>query len=209
MNDSDDRGGLTALPVDPARSPIVRTQAVPEGKLEVIVTSLEMTQRPTRPTTPAPAEQHALMRAQPPTTSFYRYLYHAVGEPWLWYERSQMDDETLRAIIEDPDVGVYVLYVRGSPAGYVELDRRLPDDVELAYFGLVPEFIGRGFGRYFLEWAVEAAWSGGPKRVWVHTCNLDHPRAFALYQRSGFVPYKQEILVIDDPRRDSAGPTET
>ncbi len=56
----------------------------------------------------------------------------------------------------------------------------------------MPEFLGRGLGAYLLDWGIAAAWMHEPARVWVHTCTLDHPRAIALYQRAGFVAYKQQ-----------------
>ena len=95
---------------------------------------------------------------------------------------------------------MFVLYAGGEPAGYAELDRRSAPDIELAYFGLLPEFIGRTLGPWLLHWAIDAAWAREPQRLWVHTCSLDHPRAIALYQRAGFVPYKQERKLIPDPR---------
>jgi GNAT superfamily N-acetyltransferase len=171
------------------------------GTLRMVVTYLEMR------TAPAPATVHppvahklALLRAEKPTLSFYRYLYNTVGENWLWYERRAMDDAALAAIVHDPKVEISVLYVDGVPAGFVELDRRVTDEVEIAFFGLMPEFIGRGFGRYFLAWAVGDAWREGGRRIWVHSCNFDHPKALQAYQRAGFVPYKQETEIIDDPR---------
>ena len=111
-----------------------------------------------------------------------------------------MDDKTLRAVIHDQRVEIYVLYVEGVPAGFAELDRRAEPDIELAYFGLVPEFIGRGLSGYLLSAALDIAWSHEPKRVWLNTNTLDHPRALALYQRLGFKPYKQERKTIPDPR---------
>lgn len=173
---------------------------LPEGKLEQVITFLEMRRRPSRPHDRHRLENLALMRAMRPTVSFYRYLYETVGGPWLWYERRAMEDDALRAVIHDDDVSIYVLYVGGVPAGFVELDGRTAGEVELAYFGLVPEFISRGLGQFFLDWSVDKAWSTRPKRVWVHTCNHDHPKAIAVYQRAGFVPYAQQRIVIDDPR---------
>ncbi|MFQ6023578.1 MAG: GNAT family N-acetyltransferase [Acidiferrobacterales bacterium] len=174
--------------------------AVSAGKLKVVTTYLEMRQPPARPLASPPTAGVTVIQATHPTVSFYRYLYDTVGEQWLWYERRKMSDEALRAVIHDPKVELYVLYVRGVPAGYAELDRRTEDDVEVAYFGLMPEFIGRGLGPYLLERAVVQAWCQQPKRVWVHTCNLDHPKALEVYQRMGFVAYKQETIFIDDPR---------
>ena len=156
--------------------------------LEVTITYLEMTAPPTRPTVPIPTlGKMALLRAERPTVSFYRYLYDTVGERWLWWDRRRLDDAALAAIIQDPLVEIYVLYVDGVPAGYAEVDRRKPDEIELAYFGLLPEFIGRGLGPFLLNWAIDTAWFHHPKRVWVNTCTLDHPKALQIYQRAGFV----------------------
>ncbi|MCP5372915.1 MAG: GNAT family N-acetyltransferase [Hyphomicrobiales bacterium] len=135
-----------------------------------------------------------------PSLAYYRYLYNTVGADWLWWTRRAMDDATLAAIIGDPAVEVYVLSVDGEPAGYGELDRRDPRDVELAYFGLMPAQVGRGLGRYFLAWMVRRAWQPQPRRLWLNTCDMDHPRALDLYRRAGFQVYRRENRVIDDPR---------
>ncbi len=107
--------------------------------------------------------------------------------------RRYMPDEELAAIIEDRDVELMVLYVKGVPAGFAELDfRGLPDEADLAYFGLMPEFIGRKLGGWFLHWAVSELWSRGPESITVNTCTKDHPSALPMYQRIGFVPYSRE-----------------
>ncbi len=177
------------------------TPGAGEGRLEVAITYLEMTERPRLPQVLHPAETTiALLRAHNPPVPFYRFLYDTVGEPWLWYERRVMAEADLARILEDERVEVYVLYAEGAPAGFAELDRRQGTEIELAYFGMMPHFIGRGLGRYLLAWAIERAWSYEPRRLWVNTCNLDHPKALPLYQQLGFKPYKQEKKVIDDPR---------
>jgi ribosomal protein S18 acetylase RimI-like enzyme len=165
------------------------------------VTYLEMTERPTRPPRPAPVKKLALMRAEECTVSFYRYLYRAVGEPWVWFERRTWSDEKLLATIRRPETEVSVLYVAGVPAGYYELDRADSDDVELAYFGLVPEFIGRGLGAWLLDAAIDSAFRTDPKRVFVHTCTFDHPKALGLYQRAGFRVCERRAVAFPDPRR--------
>ena len=170
--------------------------------LNTVVTYLEMTARSTTPTPPLPAQKIALMRAETPTVSFYRYLYVSIGEDWLWFEREILSDQDLENIIQNDLVEVYVLYVGGVPAGMGELDRRADGEVELAYFGLLPEFIGRGLGPYFLRWLIDQAWTYEPHRVWLHTCDLDHPKAFNLYQSAGFQPYRRETINFRDPRAD-------
>ncbi len=146
---------------------------------------------------PAPPLKLALLRLENPTTEFYLYLYDAVGSEWTWVNRKHMDKAELAGIIQDDLVEIFVLYVGGVPAGYAELDRRNEPDVELAYFGLIPEFIERGLGRYFLDWSIRQAWSYGPERVWVNTCTEDHPRVLPLYQRLGFQVYSQETATLD------------
>lgn len=170
------------------------------GWLRVTITFLEMTARPAIAAPPAPRLKLAMLRADRIAVPFYRFLYDQVGAPWLWHERRRMSDEALAAIVQHPDVDVFVLYAGGEPAGYAELDRRTPGEVELAYFGLMPAWIGHRIGPWFLHAALEAAWMHGPRRVWVHTCNLDHPRAVTTYQRAGFAPYRQQTKIIADPR---------
>ena len=163
----------------------------PLPMLDVIVTHLEMTAPPRLPAPPPPAVKLAVLRAEACSVAFYRYLYNTVGERWLWWERRRMSDETLAAIIGDKAVEIYVLHAAGEPAGYIELDRRKPGEVAIAYFGLMPHFIGRGLGPWFLRWGIEAAWRTSPAKLTVNTCTLDHPKALALYQRMGFVPVRQ------------------
>jgi len=85
------------------------------------------------------------------------------------------------------------------PAGFAELDRRNKEDIELVQFGLMPEFIGRGLGWYFLQWIIDKAWSYQPRRFWLHTCTLDHPAALPNYQKAGFTIYKEETIQRDIP----------
>jgi GNAT superfamily N-acetyltransferase len=176
------------------------------GRLNDVITYLEMTARPTRPPLPVPAGKLALIRLEHCTTSYYRYLYQAVGERWLWFERRVWSDEHLAQVIDKPEIEISVLYVGGVPAGYFELDRGKENEVELCYFGLVFDFIGRGYGNFLLNAAVESAWQRNPGRVWVHTCTYDHPRALGVYQRAGFSVYKRNPITFPDPRLTGALP---
>jgi GNAT superfamily N-acetyltransferase len=161
------------------------------GWVSATVTYLEMTAPPRRA---ARAQRHGveIRRAVPPTASFFRYLYQAVGEDWTWTARRLMDDDALLAIIHDPSVEVNVLFVDGQPAGLAELDRRSPPAIELGYFGLIPDFVGKGLGGFFLDWAIDHAWCSRPSRFWVHTCDLDHPNALPVYRKAGFRIYRRD-----------------
>lgn len=158
------------------------------GWIKSSVTYLEMLALPDRPAVAVPSGVE-VRRAVRPTVSFYRYLYNTIGGDWTWSGRRLVNDETLAGDVQDPRVEVNVLWVEGVPAGLMELDLRALPEIELFYFGLMPDFIGKGLGRFALDWVVDRAWSYRPKRVWVHTCDLDHPNALAVYQKAGFVIY--------------------
>ena len=124
---------------------------------------------------------------------FNRFLYELVGRPWHWTEKLDWSDERWRNYVENPKMRTWVAYYRGSIAGYFELLQSEQGDVEIAYFGLTEAFIGQGFGGYLLTQAIDNAWSNYPdtKRVWVHTCTLDHANALANYQARGLHLYQQ------------------
>ncbi len=188
----------------------VRHAKTPPAMVSCTMTYLEMTARPKLPPTALSSRRAvAFLRARQPSVAFYRFLYNGVGEPWMWFERRALDDETLAAIIQDDNVEVYVLYIDGVPAGYAELDRRQDREIELAYLGLMPEFVGAGLGSYLLATAIGIAWNYEPRRLWVRTNNWDHPRALALYQRFGFKPYKQENEIYPNPRLSGLLPAES
>ena len=170
------------------------------------ITYLEMRDRPAGRRIPAPPEKLALMRAENCTVSFYRYLYNTVGEPWLWVERRLIDDAALAAQISKPTIEIFVLYVRGVPAGYFELDASAPRETKLCYFGLIPDFIGRRLGPYMLQAAIDEAWVRPIERFWLHTSTFDHPKALSTYQRSGFTVYARRQISFEDPRRQGVLP---
>jgi GNAT superfamily N-acetyltransferase len=171
-----------------------------KAPIPITITKLEMKAKPSvlRPHLRREHENGRVMllRVKQPPVHFYRYLYETVGRPYTWVERTRMSDEALAKIVQDEKVELYVLYCEGAPAGYAELDFRKPPDCELAYFGLIPDFIGRGLGTFLLATAIDTAWSRPIERMWVHTNTLDHPRALPLYQKMGFIPYAQEKTEI-------------
>src|SRR3954453_22150023 len=103
--------------------------------LDDVIPYLGMLARPPGRGVPTPLKKLALMRAEGCTVSFYRYLYDTVGEPWLWFERRLLDDAVLAQQIGKATVEIFVLYVRGVPAGYFELDTGAPRETKLCYFG--------------------------------------------------------------------------
>ena len=166
--------------------------------IETTITYLEMKAEPRLHVPPPSSVKMMLMRAEKPSLGFYRYLYGAVGRDFHWLDRSTLTDQELATILDDPRVEVWVLYVAGQPAGFFEVDvRQSPGHVELMYFGLLPEWHGRGLGKWLLAEAIRACWSHRPERVIVETCTLDGPAALPLYQKMGFVPYDRREKTID------------
>ncbi len=160
--------------------------------VEVLTTHLAMHGDRSPELPPAP-DGVRVVRASPPGVRFYRFLYDAVGAPWHWYDRKRWTDAELAVVVDDPAVEIHAAWRHGTPAGYVELDRRTAGQCEVAYFGLVPEAIGGGLGTWLLRWAVREAWRDESlARLWVHTCTLDHPSAQAVYEKVGFRPYAHE-----------------
>lgn len=114
----------------------------------------------------------------------YRELYASVGETWHWRDRLIMPDDDLIAALSKADISI--LTVNGEVGGYIELAHDGRGDYEVAYFGLRPQFFGRGLGKHLLSYGVQRAWDSGAKRIWLHTCNLDGPAALANYMARGF-----------------------
>ena len=117
----------------------------------VKITYLEMFAR-TEQVVPPPRDGLAVVHARKPTVAYYRFLYDAVGRDYDWTSRKKLCDAELAALLNDPRLEVHVLMAEGVPAGFAELDRRFDGEIELVQFGLMPEFIGQGLGRYFLQW---------------------------------------------------------
>lgn len=177
---------MALTPVDPA-------------ELATIVTTLEMTARP--PLRPIPPSPLRLARWEAPDAARYRTLFTRVGAPWLWFSRLVLDEAALVAIIHDPRVQVFAAVDRaGIEVGMVELDFRSPGDCAIAYFGLVPELAGKGLGRWLMAETLARAWTKEVRRVWLHTCTLDHPAALGFYRAQGFTATARTIETFADPR---------
>jgi ribosomal protein S18 acetylase RimI-like enzyme len=144
-------------------------------------------------------------RIAPCPIDVYRTLYREVGEQWHWRDRLAWSDEQLAAHLARERVAVYVARVGPEVAGYFELELHDDGSVEIAYFGLKSEFFGRGLGGELLTRAVEEAWRLGARRVWLHTCSLDSPRALPNYVARGFQQFKEEWYTADLPAAPAGG----
>ena len=152
-----------------------------------------------------PADAPEIRRVVVPMAEWSRFLYVAVGRHWHWTDRLAWTEPVWQAHLARPGVETWVAWAEGSPAGYYELDAGPRGEVEILSFGLLPGFIGRGWGGHLLTHAVRRAWGRGAERVILNTCSLDHPAALAAYQARGFVVERvEEYQRARAPRADSA-----
>ncbi|MFG2226819.1 GNAT family N-acetyltransferase [Streptomyces sp. NPDC048644] len=153
-----------------------------------------------------------MVRAARPSPEFSRFLYSAVGGDILWTDRLGWSYAQWTEYLARPGVETWVAYEDGTPAGFIELEGR-PDGVtEIAYFGLIPAFRGRGIGGHLLSYGTARAWdladrrSGWEpvRRVWLHTCSKDGRYAMSNYERRGFRLYDTEVS--EEPAAATPGP---
>lgn len=200
------RTAAFCLGASPALRYVCTPMEAERSPRRVVTTHLELTDRgqlvPARPARVA----YSLQRVGRPSPEFSRFLFRAVGGDWYWLSRLDWTLARWREWVERPEVHTWVAYVDGAPAGYSELEVQPGGDVELRYFGLLPAFVGLGLGGALLTDVVRLAWAiDGTRRVWLHTCDLDHPRALANYQARGFRVFKIEEAIEHLPPR-SPGP---
>ena len=183
---------------------------VPPGHLAAVVTYLEMREAQV-------VEVHEAADLTLPFTleqlgaadlDRYRAVYRGVGTPWLWFSRLRLSDEQLRTILADEHVQAFAVRDDNRDVGLLELDFRTEGECELAFFGLVNDYVGRGAGRWLMREAIARAWAQPIRRFHVHTCTLDHPQAVSFYMRAGFTPYARAVEVTPDPRLDGTLPRE-
>lgn len=150
---------------------------------------------------PVPPGNYQLLiqQAKIPSPEFSRFLYTSIGGDWYWMDRLNWNYEYWLAYLNRPEIETWVAYISGTPAGYIELEFQSLNNVKIAYFGILRQFMGQRLGGHLLTFGVERAWTAGGKRIWVHTCTLDGPFALANYLARGFQIYKQEVRTRNIP----------
>ena len=160
--------------------------------MEVTRTYLEM-HRPSELNTSRSEDPAIQIEPQPNcSVELFRFLYIEVGRNYHWIDRLPWTDEEITAHLAKEENSVWLMTYTDQTAGYFELRKCEDGSVEIAYFGLLPQFIGRGLGKHLLTCAIEQAWNGGANRVWLHTCTLDAPAALPNYLKRGFTRFKTE-----------------
>jgi len=140
-----------------------------------------------------------IVRVEKPTPELNRFFYTAVGGDWYWLERLPWSYGDWMCYLDRAELETWIITADGVPAGYFELERQPEASVEIVYFGLLPNFVNVGIGGWALTQAVQRAWQMNARRVWVHTCDLDHPAALHNYLARGFTLFKTEMKEEDLP----------
>ncbi len=122
---------------------------------------------------------------KPISAETYRHYYKNVGLQYNWLDRLAIPDEDLQLKINEPNIAIFALQIDSADAGYAEF-AIVNEYVEIVYFGLFASFVGKGLGKFFLEWCISKAWDYEPKWVQLNTCSLDHANALGVYESAGF-----------------------
>jgi GNAT superfamily N-acetyltransferase len=169
---------------------------LPPGKLANAVTWLEAAPRPAGLPPPQGA---ALRRLGPGDAALFHALYREVGRDWLWSGLIDRTEAGIADRLARPDVLSFAAEADGRPFGVLDLETGA-EGAEIVYLGLTPDWTGRGAGAWLIDAAKAAAAGAGAGRLWLHTCNFDHPKALAFYRAQGFRVTAVGYEIMDDPR---------
>jgi len=126
-----------------------------------------------------------------------KFLYKEVGKDYNWNDRLCWSDDDWVRLISNSNYELYTIFKNKDLVGYYELIFDEHKDFEIAYFGIFKDYFGKKIGGYLLSHAIENSFNKGAKRVWVHTCTLDHPNALKNYMTRGMKIFKSEELNVD------------
>ena len=133
-----------------------------------------------------------------PNFQLNKFFYKEIGKKHRWIDRLSWTEKNWIKYVTSPDVKTYVLKEDLNLAGYFEqIFHNENEDCEIAYFGILEEFIGKKYGGYLLTEAIKRSFNFGVNRVWVHTCSLDHRHALKNYKSRGMKIFKTENVILN------------
>ena len=126
-----------------------------------------------------------------------KFFYKNIGKKHHWVDRLSWTNEQWIKYTSDEKLKTYVLQKNNDLAGYFELISHTEiNEVEIAYLGLLEEYQNKKLGSYLLSSAIKNSFLNDPKRVWVHTCSLDHKNALNNYISRGMKIFKKETISL-------------
>tara|TARA_B100001939_G_scaffold196558_1_gene169152 strand:+ start:545 stop:1051 length:507 start_codon:yes stop_codon:yes gene_type:complete len=144
-------------------------------------------------------EKKYLVKKIKPDFQLNKFFYKQVGKKHRWIDRLSWSDGKWMNYISNKNLETYIISESEELAGFFELLYN-PElkETEISYFGLLEEYIGKGIGGYALSVAIKKSFEKNIKRVWLHTCTLDHPNALKNYIARGMTVFKKENINILD-----------
>ena len=132
-----------------------------------------------------------------PDFNLNKFFYKQIGKSHRWIDRLSWTDNIWANYISNKSVKTYILKEGEDLAGYFEqIFNKENNEYEIAYFGILEEYRNKKYGAYLLSKAIEKSLDGNSKRVWVHTCTLDHKNAIKNYLSRGMKIFKEEKIKI-------------
>jgi len=136
-----------------------------------------------------------LEKVNPPDFQLNKFLYKEIGKKHRWTDRLVWSDKKWKNYLESFGVNTYILKHNKNLIGYFEqIFDKNKLDCEIAYFGILEEYIGKQLGGYLLSEAIKTSFDIGSKRIWVHTCSFDHKNALKNYISRGMKIFRNEII---------------
>ena len=147
--------------------------------------------------TSRPNENCKIELVNPSNFQLNKFFYKQIGKKHRWIDRLSWNEQVWRNYIDNSRVSTYVIKEKSNLAGYFEqIYNEQNNEYEIAYFGILEEFRSKKYGSYLLSNAIKSKLKDGAKRVWVHTCSLDHENALKNYLARGMKVFKEEKIKI-------------
>ena len=145
-----------------------------------------------------PNEELILEKVSPPNIEINKFFYKNIGKKHRWVDRLIWDNLKWVTYIENNNVYTYILRLKDDLVGYFEIiNDETSKSSEIAYFGILENFIGKKIGGYFLSEAIKICFNNYSNRVWVHTCTLDHKNALKNYLKRGMKIFREETINLN------------
>ena len=135
-------------------------------------------------------------KIEPPNFQLNKFLYKQIGKKYNWKDRLIWEDKDWIKYTSNLKVNTFLLKEKDEIVGYFEQILDLEQkECEIAYFGILENYFGKKYGSYLLSEAIKISLRLN-KRVWVHTCSLDHKHALNNYLSRGMKIFKSEKIKI-------------
>ncbi len=145
-----------------------------------------------------PNKDCSLILVDPPDFQLNKFFYKQIGKSHRWIDRLVWNDDSWINYLENQNIKTFILKDKENLVGYFEIIYNFKEkNAEIAYFGILSEYYGKKYGGYLLSKAIMKSFEKGIKRVWVHTCSLDHKNALKNYQARGMKIFKSEKINLN------------